>query len=173
MIIKIAGIILVISGFGGWGISGAWRLKKRVKQLQDLRQAFAFLEKEITGFYSPLSIALEKTARFARSPISLLFSASAELLGSKCGFTAQEAWLEGVQRVRQNSCLHEDELDLISSAGGQIGISDALQQRKFLAFIQEQLKIAEEKARLSMESEQKLHLYGGFIIGCVVVLLFL
>ena len=173
MLIKFVGIVLVISGFGGWGISGARRLRRRVKQLQGLRQAFGYLEKEITGLYSPLTSALENTARFADEPVAELFSESAALLRKRRGLTAGEAWRKGVQKMNAIGDLNELDIDLLNSAAGQIGVSDARQQKKFLAFIQEQLKISEEKARLDLESGQKMYLYGGFIIGSLVVLLFI
>lgn len=161
----------MLSGFGGWGISGAMRLRRRVKQLQGLRQAFGYLEKEITCLYSPLTTALENTARFAGNPVAGLFNQCAHLLRKRNGITAEEAWLKGVREMSAITDLTEYDLELLKSAAGQIGVSDALQQKKFLGFIQEQLKISEEKARLDLDSNQKLHLYGGFVIGCLVVLL--
>lgn len=173
MLIKTIGMVLVIAGFGGWGVSGARRLCGRVKNLRDLHMALAFLEKEITCMYSPLSQALENTARCSPFPVSRLFSGSAARLRGRAGVTAREAWLQGIAELRQFSQLQDDDYELLAAAAYQLGASDADQQRKFLESLQEQLKISEKKASINMESGQKLWTYGGFLAGLLVVLLLL
>ncbi len=64
-----------------------------------------------------------------------------------------------------------DDIELILTAAGQLGASDVYEQRKFLTFIQEELKIQEEKAQEEVASGQKLWTYGGFILGAVIVIL--
>ncbi|MDD2586399.1 MAG: hypothetical protein PHT79_03255, partial [Syntrophomonadaceae bacterium] len=74
--LKTAGIVLIISGFGAWGLSGARRIGKRVEQLRELKMAIGFLEKEITCMYTPLSLALERTSKFCKHPVNFLFAES-------------------------------------------------------------------------------------------------
>lgn len=171
--IKTIGIVLIISGFGGWGLSGARRVEKRVEQLRELRLAMGFLEKEITCMYTPLSRALERTSKFCDFPIAILFRESSERLREKDGITIGEAWNIGLQELYSSSELKETDIELLSAAGHQLGMSDAFEQAKFFNLIQEELKIYEEQALKEMESGRKLWSYGGFILGTVVVLLLL
>lgn len=169
--LKTAGVILIISGSGAWGLSGARRIRKRVEQLRELRIAIGFLEKEITCTYTPLSLALERTAKFCNRPVNLLFAESSDRLKNREGITAGEAWNIGLHKLHSNSALKETDIELLSAAAHQLGMSDVFEQEKFFRLIQEELKIYEDQALSEVESGQKLWSYGGFILGTLIVLL--
>lgn len=169
--VKALGIALVIAGFGTWGLLGAKRIEKRVEQLKSLRLALGFLEKEITYNYTPLTRAMERTYRFSPKPVNYIFRDCSLLLKDKDGITAHEAWSEAVKKSVDYLDLKAEDLDLILSASSQLGMSDVYEQRKFFTFIQEELKVQEEKAIEEVKSGQKLWSYGGFILGAVIVLL--
>lgn len=171
MLFKTLGIALIIGGFGGFGLSGAWRFEKRVDELKNIRIALGFLEKEITCTYTPLSRALARTAGFCDKPVSLLFAESARLLKSREGTTAGEAWRAGLKKLDAHSALNASDIGLLDSLAAQLGMSDAGEQRKVFDLLQEELRIQEEKAREELKSGHKLWAYGGFIMGAVVVLL--
>lgn len=173
MLFKTLGIALIIGGFGGFGLSGAWRFEKRVDELKNIRMALGFLEKEITCTYTPLSQALARTSGFCKKPAALLFAESARLLKSREGTTASEAWRAGLNKLSSHSALNAGDISLLDSIAAQLGMSDAGEQRKVFDLLQEQLKIQEEKAREELKSGHKLWSYGGFIMGAVVVLLLL
>ena len=171
MLLKSMGIALIIGGFGGFGLSGARRFKRRVEELKNMRLALGFLEKEITCTYTPLSRALSRTAVFCDRPVSLLFQESAGLLEAGEGITAGEAWRQGLEKLARDSALKAGDLQLLNSAAAQLGMSDAAEQKKVFNLLQEELRMQEEKARDELESGRKLWAYGGFIMGAVVVLL--
>lgn len=171
MIFKTLGIALIMGGFGSWGLSGAWRIEKRVDELKSIRLALGFLEKEITCTYTPLSRALARTARFCEHPASLLFEESAKLLQSREGTTAGEAWRAGIKQLARHSALTAGDITLLDSIAAQLGMSDANEQSKAFDLLQEELRMQEEKAREEFKSGHKLWTYGGFIVGAVVVLL--
>jgi len=171
--LKTMGICLTIAGFGMWGLGGARRFSRRVTQLRDLRLAMGFLEKEIIFMHTPLTWALERTARFAHPPVSQLFWAASRHLQSKAGVTAQEAWQIGINKLAQTSDLGKKDLALLEVVAPQLGMSDADQQGKFVRLIQEELKLLEDQAAQEVEAGQKIWSYGGFILGAVVVLLLL
>ena len=169
--LKIMGAASIITGFGCWGLNAARRMDRRVEQLQELRLALGFLEKEISCIYSPLSQALAKTADFSRPPVSYLFATSSSLLQEKTGMTAAEAWNAGIEGLRLHSDLQEMEIGLMATASLQLGISDASQQKKLLTLLQEELALLEQKAMQQAEGGRKMWTYSGFILGAMVVLL--
>jgi stage III sporulation protein AB len=173
MLLKTLGITLIIAGCGSWGLLGARRIDKRVAQIKDLRMALGFLEKEITYIHTPLSRALERTARFCGTPVSCLFTESSKGLEAREGITAGEAWMKGLQALKNNAELKAADLDILSTAALQLGMSDVGEQKKFFSLIQEELQIQEEKALQEVESGRKLWAYGGFIVGAMIVLLLL
>lgn len=169
--LKIIGAASIITGFGAWGLSAARSMERRVIQLQELRLALGFLEKEISFIYNPLSQALAKTADFSHPPVSELFTTSASLLAGKTGMTAAEAWNAGLEELRLNSDLQEVEMGLMATASLQLGISDAKQQKKLLTLLQEELSLLEKKAVQEAEAARKVRSYSGFILGAAVVIL--
>ncbi|HQA08383.1 MAG TPA: hypothetical protein PLM20_09260 [Syntrophomonadaceae bacterium] len=171
--LKTIGICLTIAGFGIWGLGGARHFNRRVTQLKDLRLALGFLEKEIIYMHTPLTRALERTARFAHPPVNQLFREASRHLYSKEGATAQEAWLIGLKKLAQTGDLDKKELAVLEAVAPQLGMSDADQQGKFVRLIQEELKLMEDQAAREVEAGQKIWSYGGFILGAVVVLLLL
>lgn len=171
--IKLVGISMIIAGFGAWGLGRAGSYRRRAAQIRDLRLALGFMEKEIIYMHTPLTRALERTARFSQAPVNQLFKEASRHLQSKSGTTAAEAWLKGLEALAHASDLSKNELTLLESAAPQLGMSDAAEQSKFVRLLQEELKIIEEQAAQEVESGQKIWSYGGFILGAVVVLLLL
>jgi len=173
MTVKLFGVVLIISGFGAWGLMGAIRVKKRVQHLRAVRLAMNFLEKEITCMYRPLSQALARTGQFSDAPVAILFTESASMLHKKSGVTAGEAWQKGLQAVRKESDLHSADIKILAVAAQQLGTSNANEQKKLFSLLDEELRIQERKATQEMDYGSKLWTYGGFILGTVVVLLLL
>jgi len=171
LIVKTAGIVLILGGCGAWGLLGARHMEKRVEQLSEIRRSLAFLEREITCAYTPLPVALQRTARFSELPVSILFSLSAARLEDRQGMTAEEAWRLGVEGLKKSCDLIPADLKLLENAGRQIGLSSAAEQKKLLLVLQEELLLQEEKARAKIESERKIRAYGGFILGAAVVII--
>ena len=169
--LKTFGIVLVMTGFGSWGLNQARRVRSRVDQLISLRLALNFLLKEITYIHTPLPQALKRTAQFSAYPVSILFKEAAGWLEEKQGNTASEAWQKGMQKLSFYSELSKADLELLSTLGHQIGMSDAKEQERVFLLVQEELRIFEEEAVKASESGQKLWSYTGFVLGAVVVLL--
>lgn len=171
MWLKVIGVALVIGSSGLYGLMGAKRIENRVDQLKNMRLAMNFLEKEISFIHTPLSQALQRTAKFSIPPVSLFFEETSSHLREKLGLTASEAWSRGLDKLRRESDLREDDLELLSTVSMQIGMSNADEQKKFFSLIQEELRIQEEKSLAEVKAGRKLWAYGGFILGTMVVLL--
>lgn len=171
--LKSVGIVLIVAGCGAWGLFAARSLERRADQLRELRVSLGFLEKEITFMFTPLSRALEKTALFCQGPVASLFSESSRVLQLRQGVTVDEAWSAGLNYLQTCSDLAKADILLLQSAAGQLGMSDAAEQKKLFQLLQEQLHFQEERARADIDSGKRVRAYGGFIMGAVVVLLLL
>ena len=171
--LKTLGVACVISAFGGYGLLGARRIDNRVEQIKTARMAMGFLEKEITYLQTPLSQALEHTARLTPPPMQILFAESSRSLQNRQGISVGEAWEIALARLQDCSDLHADDLEILRTVASQLGASGVEEQKKLFHLIQEELKIQEEKARGKVASERKLWSYGGFILGATVVLILL
>lgn len=170
MFLKMMGTALVIGGLGSYGVSRASSSERRVAQLTKLRLSLNFLEKEITCTHTPLTQALEKTSRFTDWPISCLYKEAAGKLNKK-NMTAVEAWTYGISKLSYCSDLKNPDLELLQSAGPQLGMSDTIEQSKFLTLIQEEIAVQIEKARQEADTARHIWTYAGFIAGAMIVLL--
>ena len=171
--LKTLGVVLIILGFGSYGLMGAQILDKRVQQIRNIRLAMGFLEKEITYLHTPLTTALTRAAQSIPNPASMLFSQCAKSLQDRQGATSSEAWKLSLENLARVSDLKKEDLELLQSVASQLGTSGVDEQQKFFRYIEEQLKIQEEKSRHELESGRKIRSYGGFILGSTVVLLLL
>lgn len=171
--LKTMGVVLVVSGFGSYGLMGARSIEKRVEQIKNIRLAMGFLEKEITYLHTPLPLALNRAAQCIAGPAGLFFAECSRSLQDRQGTTIKEAWSQSLKKMRINSDLTDQDLELLQSVSSQIGMSGVEEQKKLFGLIQEQLKIQEEKARSEADSGRKIRAYGGFILGATIVLLLL
>lgn len=67
MVIKWAGIGLVLFSGTGWGMWMAWRWRARLEALETLRQMIFGLKGEITYSRAPLEEALERPGRLPQA----------------------------------------------------------------------------------------------------------
>lgn len=171
MLFKVLGAALTLGACGFYGLTGARRMENRVHQLKSIRFALSILEREITYVHNPLPRALEKTASLADAGIRRLFTKTLECLNQRCGYTAEEAWNQGVEELRQGSDLAPEDLALLGSFASRLGVSDVDEQRRAFQLLTEEIKVLESKASETAASGKKLWSYGGFLLGALIVLL--
>jgi len=169
--LKTLGVALIILGFGSCGLISARILENRVQQIRNIRLAMGFLDKEITYLHTPLTLALERAAQSIPYPASVLFSECAWSLQDRQGVTFSEAWRQSLDSLDNVSDLKKEDLQLLQSVASQLGTSGVDEHQKFFRYMEEQLKIQEDKSRHELESGRKIRAYGGFILGSTVVLL--
>lgn len=170
MLLKLTGTALVIGGLGFYGISKAGSSARRVNQLISLRLSLNFLDKEITCTHTTLPHALARTAGFTEWPVSCLYRETTANLNRK-NMTAAEAWACGTDKLMKSSDLNDSDVELLQSAGPQLGMSDTMEQHKFLTLIQEEIAVQIEKARQEADTARRIWTYAGFIAGAMIVLL--
>lgn len=171
--LKTLGVACIIAGFGSYGLMGAHKIERRVEQIKSLRLSMGFLEKEIIYLQTPLSIAMQRTARLTAQPVRALFAECSERLQDRQGIGIGEAWHQALINLRRNSDLNIDDIEIIRAVSSRLGASGTEDQKKLFQMIQEELVIQEDHARANVKSGRKLWSYGGFILGTVVVLLLL
>ncbi len=169
--IKAGGIVLLMAGFGSYGLLRANCLQKRVQQIRTIRLAMGILEKEINYLHTPLPLAFSNAVRGLEEPARSLFENCSHGLRDRQGITISEVWSENLQKIKFSSDLKSEDIEMLLMVSSQIGMSSSEQQVNLFRMIQEQLKVQEETARQEAQTDNKLWSYGGFIVGAAVVLL--
>ncbi len=169
--VKTLGVVLVMAGFGSYGLLGANSLGKRVEQIRNVRLAMGFLEKEINYLHTPLPLAFSRSAQCVQEPARSLFENCSQSLQDRQGITISEVWGQSLVKIRGLSDLNNEDFEILQLVSSQKGMSGTEEQNRLFAMIQEQLIIQEGQARREAEAGHKLRAYGGFIVGAAIVLL--
>jgi len=168
---KLLGGVLVIISCSAIGFYVASSYHYRVKMLKNLQIALAMLETEINYSLSPLPEALKSTAKKIEKEASQLFVKTASYLSSEEGYTAGEAWEMALSHLSQNTCLRDNDLEILSAFGQYLGVTDRNDQIKNIKMTMELLKQQEILAIEDKKKNEKVCKYFGVLTGIMVFLL--
>lgn len=166
MLIKlIAGCAIVgVSWFFGRRMSQ--NLKVRTDSLEMFCRALVLLESEITFSASSLDIAIKNIAKsIGESDIFLYIAKRIPEIG------ARGAWCEGIKKYRKNLCLTDEDVRILLSLSGELGITDRENQVKIICYVAELLKRAQNEAQEKFLSYSKLYTNVSVGIGAIFAIL--
>jgi stage III sporulation protein AB len=171
MLIKIAGVLIIIisSSYIGFLIAGFYR--DRPKQLRNLQAALHMLETEIIYFSTPLPDAMRKISRKCDARVSNVFKTVAEMLDKRQGYTAGECWEMAINSFYQNSSININDKEILISFAKYLGSTDKDNQLKNLKLTRELLHKQEEEAEEVRNRNEKIWRYIGVLTGVMIVLL--
>ena len=153
------GVLLwAVAGVFGWQES--YRLRLRVKQLEQLESIFQIFETEIRFGLTPISLILEHH----RETYSFLETCSVFL--SK-GMSFSSAWK---QTILKTTGLRTEEKQLLLEFGNSFGKSDPAGQTELCGLTRCHLKRLREEAVVHYRSKGKLYRSLGFFCGAGIIL---
>ncbi|MEW6621674.1 MAG: stage III sporulation protein SpoIIIAB [Bacillota bacterium] len=169
--LKILGAITIIVSCSVIGYSFAKQYNARVYQVRKLRTSLKMLETEIAYSMNLLPEALRKVGSKLVNPISILYDYSADTLSKNTGKTMELIWRDALNKLKVDSSLKDEELEILADFGSGLGISDREEQLKNLRFVQEQLKIIEINAEDERQRHAKIYQTLGVLIGLALSLI--
>ena len=89
---KLCGILCILSGSTGFGLICARELKLRITELKQLWQCMLLLQGELRYMHQPLPEAFLHLASKTSSPFQEFFLQTAQELRQRSGRTAEEIW---------------------------------------------------------------------------------
>ncbi|OUN01793.1 MAG: hypothetical protein BAA04_02735 [Firmicutes bacterium ZCTH02-B6] len=144
----------------------------RPRVLRSLQAALTMLQTEIVYAGTPLPEALGQVARRTPPPTGAFFAAAADILRSRPGITAGEAWQEALRAGPGWPLTVDDEL-VLQDLGACLGRSDAADQQKHLQLALTQLARLQAEAEAQREAQVRLWRWLGVCAGgCLVLLLY-
>ncbi|MCG0277606.1 MAG: stage III sporulation protein AB [Thermanaeromonas sp.] len=166
-----AGASLVILSCGFLGLILANIYQTRPVQLKSLISGLKLLETEIVYASTPLPQALGKVGGRLEGAVKLLFLQTATLLREEPGLPAAEAWEEGLKKLKEQSALHMQDLEILKTLGQGLGVSSREDQVKNLELAREHLKQQLALAEEAAQRQGKMWRTLGFLLGITLVLL--
>lgn len=163
------GACIIILACGMAGVIMARSYTLRPKYLQDLVTAVQLLATEINYTRTSLPDACLSISNQLTGPVAQFFNVFATQLLER-NLTATEAWSQALQVLVDAGFLKQD-VENLSQFGNVLGRSDAEDQLKHIALLQNRLESTSRQAEQERDKMVRLWNYLGFCVGALVVLM--
>ncbi|MCD8084208.1 MAG: stage III sporulation protein AB [Clostridiales bacterium] len=169
-----SGALLVVAGATGFGSWMAGRYRRRLGELEQLRQMIYLLKGQIVYAQAPLSEALEAVGERTDGPLAELFSRVAQRIYDQKGESFDQIWQEETKRLDGRDCaLAGADRKSLASLGRHLGFLDRDMQERNLLLYLEQLDL--EIGRLRAQKQETCRMYtslgvmGGLFLAVLLV----
>lgn len=169
--LKLLGIICILSGSTGLGISFARELDLRIQELAQIQQLMLLLRGEIRYMHQPLPEAFLHLAENAQVPFRDFFLHTAEDIQQRNGQTAEEIWKRNLDQYFSGLHISRPEMKDLEKLGSMLGYLDVEMQVNALDYYLEQLKLSVCHAQEAAKSRRRLYQYMGVLGGVALVIL--
>ncbi len=126
--LKLIGILLIVSATTKIGFALAARLERRKNSLLCFKDALSLLESEIGFAQNSLARACENIGNTLSPPAGAFFLDVHDALSR--GIDTQQAWEELLGKYRQTLCLTAADIQLLRSFAARLGRSDVENELK-------------------------------------------
>lgn len=165
MWIKILGILLTVTACGGLGADAAFRVKRRLRLLEELKTMATHLKGEILYANAPLDEAFERTGRRNPGSAGTLFSQVADEMREETGESFGKIWAGQAQAFAKTSLLSQKEKEELIRFGEHLGYLDRDMQEKTIQFYLEDLEHAIQALRKQEPEKCRLFMSLGVLSG--------
>ncbi len=128
IVCKLLGGLLISCGGFLLGGRAVGRMKKRVRDMQELRRVLHYLRAEIEYTAAPLQIAFQHIAGKGREPYATWLGTLAGKMQERQGRSFEALWEASLAEMMNHSGLTKKELSLLLDLGQSLGYLDVKQQ---------------------------------------------
>lgn len=171
MIIKAAGICLILFSSTGIGFLSSRRLKERIEELESIRRLLLMLRGEIKYSRSTLPEAFQAIGRRLSKPYGDMLLKAASAMEQLQGQTLSQIWEERVTEALTESALYKEDKEKLIHLGNQLGYLDAEMQIATLELYLEQLQEEIKNASENFKRNGKLYRTMGVMAGIFLAVL--
>ncbi len=157
--------ILVLGVCSAFGFIKSYKLKYRLKNLTEIKNALRILESCIRFTYTDISKAfLEAHMLCDTSGIFKCASDNIKTMG------ASKAWQYTINKNAPALCLNKEDIHTLSLLSAKLGMTDVSEQIKTIECVMNMLDIHIASARYECEKYCKLYSSGGILTGAFLCL---
>ena len=171
--LKMIGVLLVVTASTGLGFSVSRDLKLRIDQLHYLRKLMLMLQGEIKYVKAPLPEAFASIGRRSREPFQAFFAGVAQDMDHCEGETFQEIWDRRIREDLRETRLTKTDLESLRHMGENIGYLDHEMQLGTLGLYTEQLENEIHAAEKVFGSKSRIYHCLGVMGGIFIAILIL
>lgn len=167
--LKIIGVVFVLSGSVGIGWSVIRRMNARVTALRSLAVAFDALEYELDFSLPSMEDWLQRTASRASEPAASFFKTCAKRLKVREGVALLEVWREAAEK--ELSVLKPDDTETLALVGSVLGRYDAESQKNAISAARIRLEAQTELASEELSRCGKVYGMLSAAVGIFLVII--
>lgn len=171
MIVKAAGICLIMGSSTAMGFLLSGRLEERIEELECMKKMLMQLKGEIRYHHAMLPEGFRATAGRMENLYGTLLKNVSEEMEEMDGQTLAQIWEKNVRVVLKESALSKEDKERLVAFGGQMGYLDIEMQINSIELYMEQLQEEIKNAKEGLKRNGKLYRTMGVIAGIFVVIL--
>jgi len=170
IMIKILAAFTVIVCSGAIGLIIAKQYSLRPIQLRNFQFSLQMLATDISYAAIPLPEALLSLSKKTDKRIADVFKLAGEMLNSRVGYTADEAWEYALSQIIPKTALKSADQEILINLGKSLGLSDREDQIKHIQLAITQLEQQISIAQSEKDKNEKVWKYLGFCTGLMLVI---
>lgn len=169
--LKVLGILCILTGSTGIGCLYARELELRIAELQQIQQLLLLLRGEIRYMHQPLPEAFWHLS--GKAPVLFVdfLTKTAQELQERGGQTAEEIWKRNLKNCLPALHIDRQERKDLERLGSMLGYLDVDMQINALDYYLEQVKQSSLRAAEMSKSHKKLYQYMGILVGAALAVL--
>ena len=168
---KLLGAACILWGAAGCGIWFAGHYRKRIAELEQLKQMVFLLKGQILYASAPLPEALETVGKRSGGALGSLFLETAASLAEKPGEPFNSIWKEAVLRMN-DTALSKTDRQTLAALGEHLGFLDReTQERTLLLYLEQvdaELGVLREHRQERCRLYTSLGIMGGLFLAVIL-----
>ncbi len=171
--LRLIGILFLMGGSFGLGLSLKNRMKDNLNALYQIQQIFKMLQNEITYSKAPLPEACRRIGSRIKEPYGKAFKEIYEkmLLNNGCSFS--EVWKECMKKCLKGAVLSEEEKRVCLDFGDCAVYMDEKMQAEAIEQYLHRLELSVKKLEEDMINKSKvimsLSVMGGLFVAIILI----
>lgn len=169
--VKLLGICCILGGTTGLGMTFAWEVQERSKELLELRKLLLLLRGDIKYTHRPLAEAFLQLGRNAAPPFDSFFLQMSKDLRERKGKTSEEVWRQNLRTHMGGLHMNSREREAFWNLGSMLGGVDVETQLGILDYYLELLEQFIREAADGEKNRRRLYQYLGVLSGAAMAVL--
>jgi len=169
MLIRAGGALFILGSSVMWGIYMAAKSYFRLKDLREMKRAFAILISEIDYGQSPLSEAAENVAAKCAEPVRSIFESFGAGLSGKVD--VHTLWCSSITTASETSFFSPEDLEIFKSFGKTLGYLDREMQIRNIEMQMDYINQKIDELEKTKDKSRKMYISLGALGGLMTIIL--
>jgi stage III sporulation protein AB len=165
MVLKLAGILMIISASVAGGFLKSQQCTRRPHQLRSLQSMFLLFENEILYSANVLSDSFERICMYSKGAETIFFKKMLEILRHDHAIGAPAAWEMSVNESYLKTALNAEDVAVLQIFGKMLGMTDLDSQVKHARLVSVQLGAQALKADETVKKNASMYRNLGILCG--------